>query len=121
MSFPYDRNTYRATILRHVDADTTWAEVDLGFDASIKLTFRWAGIDAPEKNTPEGKIALMEVKRLLPEGSRCLIETEKDSREKFGRYLAWFYTMTESGHTDENVNAYLIDLGMVKPYDGGPR
>ena len=49
MSHPYDHNTYRATILRHIDADTTEVEISLGFDVSVRMTARWVGIDAPER------------------------------------------------------------------------
>jgi endonuclease YncB( thermonuclease family) len=54
MSTPYDTNVYKATILKHHDGDTTWAEVALGFDVSMRLTVRWSGIDAPELGTAVG-------------------------------------------------------------------
>jgi len=116
MSAPFDSHSYPATIVRHVDADTTWAHVRLPFDVSINLTFRWAGIDSPERNTVEGKAALAEVSRLLPLGSTCTVTTVKDRREKFGRYLATFWTADGT-----NVNAWLVEAGFAVPYAGGSR
>lgn len=116
MSAPWDSNRYKATILRHVDADTTHAEVMLGFDVRVRLTFRWAGLDAPEISTDVGKAAHAAVQRWLPVGSTCEVSTRRDSREKFGRYLATFHLPDGT-----DVNAALIAEGMARPYDGGRR
>lgn len=116
MSLPYDQNRYRATIIRHVDADTTWADVDLGFDAHIRLSFRWEGIDAPERGTEAGTAATAFVNGLLPPGARCTITTTKDRREKYGRYLATFWS--EDG---DNLNEWMVREGYAVAYDGGAR
>jgi len=117
MSQPYDSNRYRATILRHVDADTTHARVSLGFDVCVDVTLRWAMIDAPERYTDAGKAATAAVNGWLPVGATCEIETIKGTKEKFGRYLASFYL-----HGDpESLNDRLVRLGLAVPYDGGPR
>ncbi len=116
MSFPFDANVYKATILRHVDADTSWCAVAIGFDVRINLTFRWAGIDSPERYTEAGKVATAKVNEWLPVGSVCTITTVKDSREKFGRYLATFIDAN-----GVNCNQRLIDEGHAVSYEGGPR
>jgi micrococcal nuclease len=116
MSTPYDTNVYKATILKHHDGDTTWAEVALGFDVSMRLTVRWSGIDAPELGTAEGVVALRAVQAWLPVGSTCRITTVKDKREKFGRYLATF--LDADG---ESLNDRLVREGLARPYDGGKR
>jgi len=118
MSAPYDSNRYRATIIRHIDADTTHATVHLGLDVSIDATFRWAGIDAPERYTEEGKIATAWLNDRLPPGYLCEITTAKDRREKFGRYLATFWRLPDDV---ASVNAAMVLLGYAVPYDGGPR
>jgi len=115
MSAPFDNNVYRATVLRHVDADTTYCRVNLGADVSINMTVRWASIDAPERNTVEGKAATAVVNEWLPVGSRCNLQTTEDKREKFGRYLG---TFTVDG---VNLNQRLIDEGYAVAYDGGKR
>ncbi|MDP9356197.1 MAG: thermonuclease family protein [Chloroflexota bacterium] len=85
--------------------------MDLGFDCAIKLTIRWARIDAPEKSTQEGKDSLTYLQAMLPEQSRCTLRTIKDRREKFGRYLGEF--ILEDG---TNMNDWLVQEGLAKPY-----
>ncbi len=102
---------YRATILRHLDADTSWVSIDLGFDCAIKLTIRWSGINAPEKNTTDGEAALNFVRMMLPEQSRCTLRTIKDKREKFGRYLGEFIL-----NDGTNLNHVLLQEGFAEPY-----
>lgn len=117
MTAPYDQNAYRATILRHVDADTTEVEVDLGFDVRTRLTVRWAGIDAPERNTLAGKASLAWLMDALPPGTSCELRTIKDRKEKYGRYLGTFWLPGAVF----NVNTWMIDEGFAQPYQGGPR
>lgn len=117
MTSPYDNNRYKAIILKHVDADTTHVEVSLGLDVRTRITVRWAGIDAPERNTELGKKATMLVNEWLPVGSLCEIETTKLKKEKFGRYLASFYIEADA----ESLNDKMIRLGIAVPYTGGPR
>lgn len=112
----WDDNMYAATVVRHVDGDTTHVAVDPGFDLEIRLTVRWAGLDAPELSTPEGKAALAWVESTMPVGSRVLLRTRKDHREKFGRYLGTFILSDGT-----NVNEALIAAGHAVPYGGGAR
>ena len=115
MSAPYDNNRYRATIIRHIDADTTHATIHLGLDVSIDATVRWQGIDAPERYTEAGKVATAWLNDRLPPGYLCEITTLKDRREKFGRYLATFFV------NGVNLNQRMIDEGHAVAYEGGPR
>ncbi len=85
--------------------------VDLGFDTHTKLTIRWAGINAPEKSTPQGVAALESLRVVLPEGSTCTLETIKGKKEKFGRYLGTFFD--EDG---VNINEWLVENGHAQPY-----
>jgi endonuclease YncB( thermonuclease family) len=104
---------YHATILRHIDADTTRVTVDLGCDISINLTVRWFGINAPERNTEEGRRALEYVNSVLPVGSVCVLHTMKDRKEKYGRYLGIFYVNEDDAWS---VNHQLIKMGYAVPY-----
>ncbi len=99
---------YRATILRHIDADTSWVSLDLGFDVAIKATIRWARIDAPERYTEDGQEATAALRAMLPEGSRCTLRTTKLKREKFGRYTGEF--ILENG---TNMNDWLVANGFA--------
>ncbi len=102
---------YRTTILRHLDADTSWVNVDLGFDTHIKISVRWAGINAPEMSTSEGVSARKALVDRLPEGSTCTLRTIKDKKEKFGRYLGIFI---DAG--GNNLNDWLIEQGHAAHY-----
>lgn len=48
---------YLATALRLIDGDTFEVRVDLGFRAFIQTPLRLLGVNAPEKNTPQGQLA----------------------------------------------------------------
>ncbi len=107
---------YQATVIKHKDSDTSKLAVDCGFGVTINITVRWAGINAPELATPEGKAALVALTAKLPIGTVCTINTLKDHQEKFGRYLATF-TLADG----TNVNDWLAKSGYAVPYDGGKR
>lgn len=99
-----------------MDGDTIHAEVDLGFDVRETMTLRFMGINAPEMSTPEGVAAKAHLIELL--GSASLtIRTEKDRREKYGRYLA---TLIRADGLD--INKQMMLDGFALPYDGrGPK
>jgi len=101
---------YRATLIRVVDGDTVWLDVDLGFDVRRKDSFRLFGIDAPEMGTPEGAAAKDWLLRRLP--SVFMIRTEKDRREKYGRYLV---TLIVNG---SDINQEMLDQGIAREYGG---
>lgn len=101
---------YKARIVKVVDADTVWADVDLGFDVRRKDSFRLFGIDAPEMGTPEGVAAKAFLEGHIRVGDVITVRTEKDRREKFGRYLANLYV------GDLHLNAALIDAGHATVY-----
>lgn len=103
--------TYHATIIKNLDADTSRAIVDVGFDMTIKLTLRWRGINAPELSTPEGRAAREALNAKLPPGTVCTITTQRDRKEKYGRYLATFDL------EGENLNDWLVKSGHAVPYD----
>lgn len=107
---------YRARVLRVLDADTLWLSVDCGFDLALRMTVRLAGLDAPEKRTPAGGLATAFVRAWLASNPDFTLRTEKDSREKFGRYLG---TLVSS--TGETLNDALIASGHAVPYDGRTR
>lgn len=106
---------YRATILRVVDGDTVHAEIDLGLDVSTRITLRLAGLDAPEASSPEGIAATAWLAEHAPVGSRLIVRTTKDHREKFGRYLG---TLIADG---VELNAAMIAAGHASPYGGERR
>jgi micrococcal nuclease len=112
---------YRARVLRIVDADTLDVELDLGLDVRIRNGLRLGHVNAPEKNTPEGKAAIVFVTQLLgafPTTEWPLtIRTAKDRREKYGRYLADAVFLPDG----RVLHEVLIAAGHGVPYEGGKR
>lgn len=105
-------------MIRVVDGDTADVVVDLGFQISIEMRVRLAGIDAPELNArgPEGEQARDHLASLLPAGSICYVKTEKP-RDKYGRWLAWIRPEGQS----LTVNDRMVAGGFAVTYDGGTR
>jgi len=118
---PYQQNVYRARVITHVDADTTRFTVDMGFDVNVKMTIRWQGINAPEISTAEGKAALTWLSERLTPGEMCILQTIKDKREKFGRFLGTVYALDTYVEGETSLNQQMIDAGHAVAYDGGPR
>jgi len=102
--------SYRATINRIIDGDTVEVTIDLGFSISFKQIIRIYGINAPEKNTDYGKTTLHRITQLIPPGTIVKIETIKDKKEKFGRYLGIIY------HNSINIGLQLISEGLAISY-----
>jgi len=94
MSFNYTPYHYRATVVRIYDADTMTLKIDLGFKINFEENFRIRGINAPEVRGPEkqeGIIARDWLRNKCQNGSQVFIETFKDKKGKYGRYLADVY------------------------------
>lgn len=104
--------TYRARVLRVIDGDTFHAEIDLGFDTFQRHTVRLHGLDTPELPSPEGKAAKIRTEELLAlaaDGEGYIVlQSIKDRREKYGRYLARVPTNAERSW---DVAAQLIAEG----------
>ena len=88
--------TYEGVVTNIVDGDTMDIEFDLGFSIKFTERVRLYGIDAYEptlrKGTSEEEKKLgIEAKAYLIEklqGKKVFVETIKDEKGKFGRYLA---------------------------------
>lgn len=101
---------YTANLLRVVDADTVWLDVDLGFDIKRKDSFRLYGINAPELSTPEGRKARDWLVDRLSTVEMLTITTEKDKREKYGRYLCTLWD------GELSINDQLVASGYAVEY-----
>jgi micrococcal nuclease len=102
-------------IIRVLDGDTIEVKVDLGCDISISMMCRLAGINAPEHDTPEGVKAKLWLQAALPATQPVVIQTTKDKKEKYGRYLATVYLK------DTNINEKLVSEGLAVSYHGEAR
>jgi len=127
---------YNAIIRKVVDGDTIEIDIDLGLSIWVhNEKIRLYGIDTPEvygvkKGSAEwerGNQASEFVKQHLKEKDEVIIDTIKDKKEKYGRYLALIFIQIDqsilTGLTDiRNIgdfyclNDILISKGLAKKY-----
>lgn len=105
---------YRAIVERIVDGDTAEFTIDVGFKTYIRMNMRFAGIDAPEMNTDEGKAAKAWLIENMPIGHEVTLSVYKVA-DKYGRYLAII------DYNGQNINEELIKSGHAVEYHGGKR
>jgi micrococcal nuclease len=120
--------TYKIKLDRVIDGDTIDAEIDLGFNVSIKKRIRFAGINTPESRTRDleekarGLAAKERLKDIL-EGANT-IQLNSHGVGKYGRCLGELHVDVVDGKdflTLENVNQLLIKEGHAVEYHGGKR
>jgi micrococcal nuclease len=112
---------YRAALIRVVDGDTMHLAIDLGLDIATRMTVRIHGVNAPETGTAEGKMAKEWAMRWFnahtPQTTNTIdwpftVDTIKDKREKYGRYLA--RVTAADGHV---FNDDILAAGHAVPYN----
>lgn len=112
--------TYKATIVKIIDADTLVLYIDLGFDSWIEQKLRLRGIDAPELSTVLGMAAKEYVQEILNKVDLVVCKTYKE--DKYGRYLAdIFYSLTEKdpeivAQQGTYLNQDLLERGYATVY-----
>ncbi len=110
---------YRARVASIHDADTARLDIDCGFSVWLnRVPFRLAGIDAPGLGKPGGTEARNWLRAMLPAGADLVVITQKDAKEKYGRYLATLYL---PGDHVTSINRRLIEAGHARPSNGGAR
>lgn len=109
--------TYKAKLIRVVDGDTVDLTLDLGFNTFINHRFRLHGVDTPEvfgvkKGSEEYEKGIKAKNRVaeLLEGKNIKVETFKDRKDKYGRYLAVIYVDKIC------INDLLFEEGLAKIY-----
>lgn len=127
---------YNAIVRKVVDGDTIEIDIDLGLSSWIHgEKIRLFGIDTPEvygikKGSPEwekGNQSSAFVKEHLKENVEVIIETIKDKREKYGRYLALIYIKIDQSVVNNLaevrtinglycLNDILVSKGLAKKY-----
>jgi micrococcal nuclease len=107
---------YKAFVTSVYDGDTCTVDIDLGLSAWIRgEKLRLNRINAPEligKDKPEG-IKSRDFLKSKINGKEITIETIKDRREKYGRYLAEIWIEDKKGKFI-NVNDLLVSEGFAK-------
>ncbi len=105
---------YQAIVKSVYDGDTCTVDIDLGLNTWIKgEKLRLFGINAPElrgSERPEG-LKSRDYLRSLIDGKNILIETYRDKRGKYGRYLAVIYIYRQDAWL--NVNEDLVSNGFA--------
>ena len=127
---------YNAIVRKVVDGDTIEIDIDLGLSSWIHgEKIRLFGIDTPEvygikKGSPEwekGNQSSAFVKEHLKENVEVIVETIKDKREKYGRYLALIYIKIDPAIMNDLANVrtinglyclndILVSKGLAKKY-----
>ena len=109
---------YYATVLRVVDGDTIDVMVDLGMGVHRKERLRFSRINAWELRGEfklKGQLAKQRVMDLLPVGEKIIVETIKDKRGKYGRYLAEIIILGDEQETI--LNDLLLNEGLAVLYN----
>ena len=114
---------YRAKCLKVVDGDTLDLDIDLGMGVHNHQRVRLYGINPPEtygvkKGSPEhtagAEATSVVVGLLFNEGSPVdlWIETHKDKKGKYGRYLAIIWLELDGEVI--NLNRHLVKEGLAQ-------
>ncbi len=114
----YNPYIYPARITDVYDGDTCTAEIDVGFDIVLReRTLRLHRIDTPEvqgEERPEG-VKVRDHVRSLILSQDILVETIKDRKGKFGRWLAEIWVQQDGEFV--NLNDHLLAQGMAERVD----
>ena len=124
MAMPHAKYYYGCKLVRVLDGDTIDVLADLGFDVSLKLRLRFAGINTPEcrtRNKVEKALGLAASARLreVLESADSIEFESHEGRGKFGRVLATPYVINGGVRTD--VCQLLVREDHARLYDGGRR
>ncbi len=104
---------YKAIVASVYDGDTCTVDIDLGLSTWIRgEKVRLYRINAPEVRGAERDAGLLarDFLRSQVEGKAVLIQTIKDRKEKYGRYLAEIWLEAEDG-SRVNINDLLVQQG----------
>jgi micrococcal nuclease len=110
---------YRARVVSVFDGDTCTVDFDLGLYITLrKQTLRLARIDAPELRGEEHEagIRARDALRDLILDKDVLLRTFKDSKERYGRWLAEIWVKQPDG-SYLNVNDWMLNNGYARPYN----
>jgi len=110
MNYRYEN----AKCIRVIDGDTIICDIDLGFHIVHRnIVFRLKGINAPEVRGTNKQKGIKSTAWLRDKILQKIItlETHKDKKGKYGRYLAIVYC------DGANVNQEMVCKGLAKIYE----
>jgi endonuclease YncB( thermonuclease family) len=101
---------YRAEVLDVHDGDTYRLRVDLGFRCAVTIQCRLHGVDCPELDTPEGKLARAFVAITLLAPRQVVIRSYKDQRS----FERWVCDVWLDEHDGRNLGDVIVAAGHGK-------
>ncbi len=107
---------YKAFVVKVYDGDTITVNIDLGLHTFVnKVKIRLARIDAPELRGEEREkgLKVRDFLRELVFNKEIVVQTIKDRKGKYGRYLGEVWAKDEKGNYF-NVNDLLLRKRLVK-------
>ena len=110
---------YRAKVLSVYDGDTCTVEIDLGLLVKISgEKIRLHRINTPEVRGAEKEAGLKarDFLRELIDGKEIILQTVKDKKGKYGRYLGEIWLQQQPGNY-VNVNDLLVTKGFAQYAD----
>jgi micrococcal nuclease len=110
-----DLYNYKALVKSVYDGDTITVDIDLGLNVLVMgEKLRLNRINAPELKGEEREAGLRsrDFLREKIDGKQLLIQTIKDKKEKYGRYLAEIF-LTDINGNFINVNDILVQEGFA--------
>jgi micrococcal nuclease len=111
--------TYHATVVGVYDGDTFTVNIDLGFYIVWnEQTIRLARVNTPEVRGEEREegLKVRDIVRSLILNKSVMIKTIKDTKGKYGRYLAEIEFENEQGEL-VNLSDFLLEKGYAREYD----
>ena len=106
---------YKAFVTSVYDGDTCTADIDLGLGVFVKgEKLRFSRIDAPEIRGEEREAGLRsrDFLRDKIDGKQIIVQTVKDRKGKYGRYLAEVSLPDINGNLI-NLNDMLVQEGLA--------
>jgi len=116
-------------VVKVVDGDTIDVQADLGFHIYHTIRVRLARINTPEIHGPKAKVERAEglkakqfvidyLQTAEQENRPIYIQTVKDRKGNYGRYLAEVWIYDAAAGKFVNLNDILLAKGLAKPYGG---
>ena len=111
---------YFARFIDAIDGDTVRLQLDVGFEITLNITARLAGVNAAEIDTAKGKKAKRFTEQQL---KNCYMVVETRKREKYSRYLAKVYyhktydQFNQILQYGKVLGQELLDAGLAVRYD----
>ena len=110
--------TYQCNIIRVIDGNTVDANIDLGFNVTIRQRIKLYGVNVSDIRSADEKVRQQAIasKEKLAEllGNEFVCETLVNKRGKAGRVMGKLTIDSQGSKVD--INQQLIDLGFAERF-----